>query len=47
MKIGDKVKIKRKRKVGEIYYDELSNTREATVVAIHKNFVVVQYKLRI
>lgn len=44
MQIGDKVKIKRKRKVGEIYYDEKSSTQEATVVEIYKNFVVVQYK---
>lgn len=47
MKIGDKVKIKRKRKVGEVYYDELANTREVTVVGIHKDFVVVQYEKRI
>lgn len=44
MKIGDKVKIKRKRKVGEIYYDEKNNIQEVTVVETHKNFVVVQYE---
>ena len=47
MKIGDKVKIKRKRIKGEVYYTEENSTRTATVVEICKNFVVVQYEKRI
>ena len=47
MKIGDKVKIKRKRIKGEVIYTEENSTKIATVVEIHKNFVVVQYEKRI
>ena len=47
MEIGDKVKIKRKRIRGEIYYDEKANTKSATIVEKYKNFVVVQYEKRI
>lgn len=47
MKIGDKVKIKRRRKKGEAIYTEESSTRTATVVEKYKNFVVVQYEKRI
>lgn len=47
MKIGDKIKIKRKRNKGEVFYSKENSTRTATVVAKYKNFVVVQYEKRI
>lgn len=47
MKIGDKVKIRRKRKKGEVIYTEENSTKIATVVDKYKHFVVVQYKKRI
>ena len=43
MKVGDKVIIKRKRKVGKGYSSRLRE-QKATVIQICKNFIVVQHE---
>lgn len=44
MKIGDEIKVKRKKKTGEVYYTEENSEKKATIVDICKNFIVIQYK---
>ena len=42
--IGDFVKIKRKKKTGEINYTEENSIKKVEVVGKYKNFIVVQHK---
>lgn len=44
MNIGDVIKVKRKKKTGEIYYNDENSIKNATIVGKFKNFIVVEYK---